>query len=111
MELGAAAGQVEVEPCGAGVAVARLADRTRIEEPAAAELRARAVGSEPAAKRVVDQADRQRNVAVADEDDGIRRLDERRVRGFRAQHVVPHRIERARVEELAPVHARARLEP
>ena len=89
---------VNQEPRGARVAVARLADRAGVQEPAAlgqvdlASLRRDR-------RRSARPRERERDVAVADEHErrrGRLKLDRRLL----AEHVVPDRVERAPVEEL-----------
>src|SRR5437879_6410830 len=93
--------EIQLEPCRAGISVARLADRARVEDPAALdEVDLGALRREPAGELVRDQADRKREVAVPDEDD--RRLGhfERVAGGLLGDHVFPDRVPRARVVEL-----------
>ena len=60
--------EVEQEIRGARIAVARLAHRARVEQPAGAvELELRSAGREPAVEESVAQRDLERGVAVADE--------------------------------------------
>src|SRR5688500_18251726 len=71
--------EVELEPGRPGVAVARLADRTGGETPTAlVQLYLRAGRGEIALEPRLDEGDRKRDVAVADEDD---RRDSRLERG------------------------------
>src|SRR5579884_3721891 len=102
---------VEQQPCGAGVAVARLPDRPGVDQPAAAaELRRRPAGNEAALDGAAVPREREGDVTVADEDDGRVRLEQRDDRRLLAQHVLPHGVPRARVEELGVGAPRERLE-
>src|SRR5262249_12221205 len=107
---GSAGVEVDQQPRGARVAVARLADRARVEQPAArAERGLGAVGREPAVQDVVRQRDRERYVAVSDEHDPRLRQLERRGGCLGRQHVLPDRVARTGVEELDAVAPAQRL--
>jgi len=104
--------EVEHEVRGARVAVARLADGARVEQPAAVgEVDLAAALRKPAREGVaVRQAQRDRDVAVADEDELRRRQLERLADDGLAQHVLPDRVARTRVERLDAVPLGLRLE-
>jgi hypothetical protein len=71
--------EIEEEPGGARVAVARLADRAGVEEPAVAtQLQLGPVRSE--GKSSFREGEAEGNVAVADQDEVVGRHPERRLR-------------------------------
>src|SRR5206468_4710652 len=87
VEAGKPRVQIELEPRGPRVAVPRLADGTGIEKPAArGELDLFAVGRDSAFEVAVD---RERDVAVADEDQRLRRRAEAEPRSLGGEHVSP----------------------
>src|SRR5262249_9229622 len=89
--------EVEEEPRGLRVAVARLADRPGGQEPAApVHVPLAASRREPAAALLLHG---ERDVAVPDEEERLGGRVEARPDRLGAQHVVPDRVERAAVEQ------------
>ena len=78
------------------------------------ELDGDAAGREPAVDLVAVQRERERDVRVADEHERLGRRLEREQRHLLAEHVLPHRVAWAGVEQLgavAPRERRERAEP
>src|SRR5581483_5617762 len=102
----------EQEPGRTGIAVPRLADRARVEQPAVAAERDLRPGRRVAAPELAG-VDRhgERNVAVPDEDDRRRRLLECRGGRLVGEDVLPDRVAGAGVEELRAVGLGEWLEP
>ncbi len=95
--------EVKRQPRCARVTVSRLPDRSRVQEPApVTEVDLRAGGCVVALCPIAVQAERERDVAVPDQDDGRLGGLERGQRDGRGEHVLPHGIPRARVIELGP---------
>ena len=94
--------EVEKEPRGAGVSIARLADRAGIEKPAfAGQVDLSALLTKR--QRELLRAEAKRDVAVPDEDERLLGRLERQERDLGRKHVLPDRVARARVEELRAV--------
>ena len=100
MEGGKPSAEIEKQPRGPRIAVARLSYRARIEEPTSLELHFGAPRSESADDLAAVLRDRECNMAVTDEDDGCRRQFKRGACRFLGQNVLPDRIARARVKEV-----------
>jgi voltage-gated potassium channel len=104
--------EIEHEPGRSRIAVSRLANRARVEEP----TRLVEVDLEPFARETACDAglallpECERDVAVPDEDERRRRHTQAQPRNLCAQDVVPDRVARAAVEELRTVRLGARLE-
>src|SRR5436190_10161642 len=81
--------QVGKEPGGTWIAVARLPDGPRIDEPATRELDAGTTVLDPARHIVAIDRQRECNMAVPDEDQRRTRQLERRAGGLLAEHVLP----------------------
>src|SRR5512132_1406441 len=92
--------EIEQEPGGAPIAVARLADRARVEEPSAGELELGSGRGDAANDRFAVECERQRHVAVADENQRCFGQLERRAGRLFGEDVFPDRVARARVEDL-----------
>jgi hypothetical protein len=109
--VGARGFEVELEPGGTRVAVARLPDRAWVQEPArVVERRLGPVWRGRPAQVSICERDRERDMAVADEHE---RRDGHLERGqgrLLADHVLPDRVARACVEELGAIDLRLRLE-
>src|SRR5207249_2866943 len=100
-EAGSAGGEIQLEPGGPRVAVARLADRAGVQKPAAGvQPDLRSARREVALEAPGRERERERDVTVPDEDDRCDRPLERIARGLLGDHVLPDRIPRARVIEL-----------
>src|SRR4029079_7760336 len=83
----------------ARIAVPWLTDRARIEQCLAArELDGGSLGREPALQPPTSR-ERERNVAMSDEDELARSGVEGRLGHGRAEHVLPHGVARASVIE------------
>jgi Zn-dependent protease with chaperone function len=93
--------QVEYEVRRAGVAVARLSHRAGVEDPAAVagDVQLGPSGGDGRLEPLLGQAERERHVAVPDEEDARLRGGERGEGGEWGQHVLPDRVARARVIE------------
>src|SRR5215213_5319436 len=103
--------EIENQVGGARVVVPRLADRARVEQPAAArKVGLVAAGGEPTVCAAILEDHRQRDVAVPDHDDGRRGDLEGFARHGLAEDVVPDGVTGARVVQLGAVHPRRRLE-
>src|SRR5215204_2922701 len=103
--------EIEQQVGGTRIAVARLADRPRIEQPAGSlELVTRAVGSDAAAQRAVRERNCERDVAVADQGDVVPGIRDRRCGRLRGEHVLPDRVAGASVVEGNAGAPRLRLE-
>src|SRR4029079_381634 len=95
---------VEQQPGRARVTVGRLADRAGVEQPPPGPERRLGAGrGETAVQDVVLERDRERHVAVTDEQERRSGQLERHPCGLRREHVLPHRVTRAPVEQLDPV--------
>ena len=104
--------EVELEPRGPRVAVARLTDGAGVQEPPAGLVQRElgALGGNRAVQLAVRQRDGESDMTVSDEHERRDRQLECRQRRLLADHVLPDRITRARVEELGAVDLRLRLE-
>ena len=104
--------EIKHEVRGARVAVARLADRPGIDEPALARLKIqfRSSRGKPAVEPAARERERERDVAVADENERLARRGEGCERDLGREDVLPHRVARARVVEPDGAAPRRRLE-
>src|ERR1700675_4104343 len=109
-ELGRPLVEIEQQPGRARIAVTGLADGAGIEQPPAVQRDLGAPGCRPAADAAVVRGDRQRDVAMPDEDERRVRELERRVRRLLCQHVLPDRVARARVEQVDAIDLTERLQ-
>jgi Zn-dependent protease with chaperone function len=93
--------EVEQEPGGAGVTVSGLTDRARVQEPAPVTEVDLGAGRRVVALRAAAvEAERERDVAVSDENEGRLGGLERGEGDGGGENVLPHRISGARVVEL-----------
>src|SRR4029453_13933672 len=91
------------------IAVARLADRARVEQVAPGlEVEDRPLGGDAAGQLVAREGARGRRMAVADEDEGLVGRLKRPPGGLVAEHVLPDGVAGAPVEQIdaVPPHAR-----
>lgn len=102
--------EIEEQPGRPRVSVTGLADGAGIEEPPAFELHLRAPGGKAALDLTFAHPDRERDVAVSDEDERRPGQFERRPRGLLGQHVLPDGVPRTRVEEVDPFGLAGRLQ-
>ena len=108
MELGKPPFEIEQQPGGTRVSVARLTHGAWIQEPASVQLDAEAVGRQPADDLFAVARERERDVAVSDEHEGSSSELERRAGGFLREHVLPDRVAGAGMEEVNAVQLRRR---
>src|SRR5439155_22376616 len=102
--------EVEQEPGRIRVAVAGLADRARVEQPATCGQVDLGAACDVTADRAASVDDRQRYVAVPDDRDVGFRVADRVAGCLPGQHVFPDRVARARVVKTDAFPLRARLE-
>src|SRR5439155_15414193 len=101
---------VNQQPRRARIAAPRLADGPRVEQPApVGEIDLRSLGRDAAAEGVTLPGERQRDVAVPDEDERRLRQAKAQKGGRLAEDVVPDGVDRAAVEELDPLTWRGGL--
>src|SRR5205814_10164423 len=100
--------EVEQQPCGTWVAVAGLANRARVQQPASVQLNAEPVWRDPADDLLAVEEERERDVAVSDQHERRVRELERRPRRLLREHVLPDRVACAGVEEIDTVQLRGR---
>jgi STE24 endopeptidase len=111
-EVCPAVAEVKQQIGGARVAVARLSDRARVDEPTSGrvEIELGRSGSEAAVQLCVVERKRERDVAVADEDERLVGREDRCGRNLCGHHVLPHGVAWTRVVEPDVAAARRRLE-
>ena len=107
----AALGEVEEKPGRTPVAVPRLPDRAGVAQPATgSEVGLGAGRCVRTGELAALECDGEGDVAVADEHERRLRQLERRQHRLPAQHVLPHGITRARMEEVGVLEVRLRLQ-
>src|SRR5262249_42213102 len=100
-EMGLPALEVDPQVGRPRITVARLADRARVEQPAAlAQLELAAALGQTAGQLVSAELEGDRHVAVTDQYERCGRVGQRLTDDVLAEHVLPNRVARARVEEL-----------